>query len=244
VRHHTDIGVDVPPDLVVDDLLDTRELVGLDRLVMREVEAQSVRRDERALLLHVIAEHAAKRGVQQMRRGVIEPYRLTALPVERRVQLVADADLAALDRADMPVGRAELLRVRDAKLGVLGAQRAGIADLTAAFRVERRAIQHDRAARAARERLDRMPVGVVEGGDFAVKLKCIVAVELGWLEGDTRSTERSLEHCVPLPASGNKTARLARALALRRHLALEARLVDSEPALARDIRGQVDRKAV
>src|SRR5690606_27415733 len=77
VRHHADVGVDVAPDLVVDHLLDARELVRLDRLVVREVEAQSIRCDERALLLHVIAEHAAKRGVQQMRRGVIEPYRLT-----------------------------------------------------------------------------------------------------------------------------------------------------------------------
>jgi hypothetical protein len=38
---------------------------------MREVEAQPVGRDQRALLRDVIAEHLAQRLVQQMGRGMV-----------------------------------------------------------------------------------------------------------------------------------------------------------------------------
>src|SRR5690606_33999510 len=113
------------------------------------------------------------------------------------------------------------------------AEDAGIADLTAAFGVERRAIEHDRAARAALEPLDRMAVGVVERRDGAVELEPLVAVELG----------RLIEGRRPAPAC-REPARLAGALALRGHVLLEAGLVDREAALARDVRGQVDREAV
>ena len=41
---------------------------GVTGLEVREVEAQPVGRDQRALLLHVRAEHLAQRRVQQVRR--------------------------------------------------------------------------------------------------------------------------------------------------------------------------------
>jgi hypothetical protein len=43
----------------------------VQRLAMAEVEAQPVRRIERAALRHVIAKRAAQRLVQQMRRGMV-----------------------------------------------------------------------------------------------------------------------------------------------------------------------------
>ena len=58
--------------LLVDDALDAFErssrVIGCE---VREVEAQAIGRDERALLLHVRAEHLPQRRVEQMRRGVI-----------------------------------------------------------------------------------------------------------------------------------------------------------------------------
>ena len=58
---------------VVGDVLDALDLVGAHRLGMREIEAQPIGRDQRALLRHVIAEHLAQRLVQQMRRRMILP---------------------------------------------------------------------------------------------------------------------------------------------------------------------------
>src|SRR5690606_41450412 len=130
----------------------------------------------------------------EMRRRMVEPDRGAPLPVDRGVQAIADADLAALDRADVPVCRTELLRVRDAELGVpgRGAQRAGIADLPAALRVERRAVEDDGAARAGRQALDRMAVGVVERRDLAFELERLVAVECRRLiENRRRSAGRA-----------------------------------------------------
>jgi hypothetical protein len=39
--------------------------------MVREIEAQTIRLDDGARLVHVIAQDAAKRRVQQVRRGVI-----------------------------------------------------------------------------------------------------------------------------------------------------------------------------
>ena len=57
--------------IVVGDVLDLLELLGGHRLGMREVEAQPVGRDQRALLRDVVAEHLAQRLVQQMRRRMV-----------------------------------------------------------------------------------------------------------------------------------------------------------------------------
>ena len=56
---------------VVGDVLDAAQLVRRDRLLMHEVEPQPIRRDQRAALGDVIAEHLPQRLVQQMGRGVI-----------------------------------------------------------------------------------------------------------------------------------------------------------------------------
>ena len=46
-------------------------LLGVIGFGMREVEAQAIGRDQRALLRDVLAEHLAQRLVQQMRRRVV-----------------------------------------------------------------------------------------------------------------------------------------------------------------------------
>ena len=60
--------------MAVGEALHLRELLGRDRLVVREVEAQPIGRDERTRLLHVRPEHLAHCPVQDVGRGVIAPY--------------------------------------------------------------------------------------------------------------------------------------------------------------------------
>ena len=94
VVHHLRFGRRVAADLRVHQVLDLPQLVRRDRLEVREVEAQAVRRDERALLRDVRAEHLAQRGVQQMRGGVVERGGAAALAVDVRAERVADRDRA------------------------------------------------------------------------------------------------------------------------------------------------------
>jgi len=57
-RRHRQVGV----DLLVDEPLDLRDLLGGQRLIVREVEARLLAVDERALLVDVVAEHAPQRA--------------------------------------------------------------------------------------------------------------------------------------------------------------------------------------
>ena len=70
-RHHARLRRRVLQDLGVDDRLDAADLVVGHRRVVREVEARLVGIDERALLLHVRAEHLAQRLVHQVRGRVV-----------------------------------------------------------------------------------------------------------------------------------------------------------------------------
>jgi hypothetical protein len=114
---------------------------------MREIETQSICGDQRAFLLHMLAEHFSQRCVQQVRRGVIERDGRAALGIDLRLDFIADSKLAGLEHADVRERRADLLRVAHreacgASLRRASAEDAGIADLTAAFRVERRMVEH------------------------------------------------------------------------------------------------------
>ena len=59
---------------------------------MREVEAQMARIDQRACLLHVLAQHLAQRGVQQVRASVVAHGRAAHFVVDHGIDFVADAD--------------------------------------------------------------------------------------------------------------------------------------------------------
>ena len=72
----------------------SRELIGRDGLVMAEVEAQALGRDERPGLLHVRTEHLAQRPVQHVGRGVIAPDTVAAHTVDRGGDRVAFAIVA------------------------------------------------------------------------------------------------------------------------------------------------------
>ena len=70
----------------------SRELLGRDRLVMAEVEAQPIGRDERTRLLHVRTEHLAQRPVQDVGRGVVAADAVAADAVDRGGDGVAFGD--------------------------------------------------------------------------------------------------------------------------------------------------------
>ena len=70
--HVVDFGRMVAADLGIDLALDQRQFVGADRLEVREVEAQAIGCDQRALLGDMVAEHFAQGRVQQVRRAVVE----------------------------------------------------------------------------------------------------------------------------------------------------------------------------
>ena len=82
--HHGDPDVLVGENLGVDEVLHARRLFRGKRPVMGEIEPQSVRRHQRALLLDVITEHLAQRPVQQVGAGVIAPDGGPAVGVDRR----------------------------------------------------------------------------------------------------------------------------------------------------------------
>ena len=134
---------------VVGDVLDLRELLGRHRLGMREVEAQPVGRDQRALLRDVIAEHLAQRLVQEMRRGMVGADGGAARVIDVERERRAGLERALLDRADVHEQVAGLLLgVGDAEAHAVGGHHAGVADLAAGLAVERRLVDDDRAALA------------------------------------------------------------------------------------------------
>ena len=101
-------------DLGVDERLDAADLVVGHRRVVREVEARLVGVDQRALLLHVRAEHLAQRLVHQVRRRVVAHRAAARVEVDLRRDRVADRQLAGLHLAVVAedVGL-DLLRVLD-----------------------------------------------------------------------------------------------------------------------------------
>ena len=76
---------------------------------MREVEAQPVGRDQRALLRDVIAEHLAQRLVEEMRRRMVAPDRAAASMIDLERTARAGLQRALLDRAGVDEQVARLL---------------------------------------------------------------------------------------------------------------------------------------
>ena len=155
-RHHARAGRRVVEDLGVDDRLDAADLLVGHRRVVREVEARLVRVDERALLLHVGAQHLAQRLVHEVRRRVVAHRARARVVIDLGGHGVADRELARLHLADVAedIGL-DLLRVLDGEERQAGAalgKLAAVADLAAGLGVERRAVEDDDAALARGER--------------------------------------------------------------------------------------------
>ena len=135
-RAHRMVG----EDPLVDLLLDVAQLLGAQRLAVREVEAQLVGPDVGARLAHVRADALAQRRVQQVRRGVVARRRAPVRRIDARDDALALAQLALLGLEHERLVVAEPHDVDHARAAVaaLALDDAGVGDLPAARRVERR----------------------------------------------------------------------------------------------------------
>ena len=145
--HDRRIGRGVGQNFFVHPALDLGDLLGRDGRVVREVEARLLGIDERALLLHVRAQHLAQRLVHQVRDAVVAHGGGARGLIDARVHTVAHLERALRHHAVVTIDVGlDFLRVFDAEDHAFGQQLALVADLTAAFRIERRGVEHDDAA--------------------------------------------------------------------------------------------------
>jgi hypothetical protein len=144
---------------VVGDVLDLRHFLRRDRLGVRRSRSAAGRRDQRALLRDVIAEHQAQRLVQQMRRRMVRADRRAARVIDLQLQRRAEPSACLPSTFTLwPKDAVVLLRIGDAELRRFSPlSSAGIADLPAALAVERRLVEDDIALLARFERFDIWP---------------------------------------------------------------------------------------
>ena len=134
-RHDPHARLVVAAQEVVDLGLDRPDLVRRHRPGLAEVEAQPIRRHQRALLRHMLAEMPAQRCVQQVGGRMRAADAVAAGGVGLELDRVAHRQRPALEPADMDEQVAQpLLRVGDLDHGVAAADRAGVADLAARTR--------------------------------------------------------------------------------------------------------------
>src|SRR5262249_29056646 len=167
---------------VIGDVFDALDLLAADCLWMREVEAQPVRRDQRAFLRDVIAEYLAQSLVKKMRRRMVFADRAAAGVIDLKRQRGAGFHRAFFDGADMRVEVAGIfLRVGDLETNTVGRHDAGVADLAAGFTIEPRLIEDHAAAFAFFHRTDSLAVAQ-DGGNPALGALGLVAEKFGSAE--------------------------------------------------------------
>ena len=111
---------------------------------MREVEPQAVRRHKRAVLFDVRTEHFPQGRVHEMRGRVVAGRAEAEAGVHAGMHAVALPDAAADDDPLMEKQiRDRLRRLLDLDVAFRTAEHTLVADLTAAFGIERRAVQRD-----------------------------------------------------------------------------------------------------
>ena len=173
--------------------------------------------------------------------------------VDARIDHGAGRKRPARDHSDMHDRVRAALRVRDLEANPVGHEKAAITHLPPRLGVERRLAEHHRAFLLGLEPLDLSPVAQ-EGDDRRLAVEAVVAREGGRGTGtnDFRLRAGDGRHhrvrddlgpptedrCLLEPARG------AGAGALSFHRTLERVQIDTERALARDVRGQVHGKAI
>ena len=163
---------------------------------MAEVEPQPAGRHQRTRLTGVLAEHLLQRPVHDVRGGVGARGRLTASRVDRGVGDLARADLPGLDgphvHRGVPAGRHG---VGDANHAGVGADQALVPHLTAALRVERRAVEEHAHGLALFGGLELFGAVVQDQRDRRFGLGLVVADELGGRDGARFETDLDLLAC-------------------------------------------------
>ena len=110
---------------------------------MREVKTQPVVGYELARLLHMGAKHLPQRGLQKVRRRMVALDCRAAVRIDLKRQRIADRYRAAVDyRAVQEIAGMVLFRVPYSQSGLRVLRLAAVARLSAAFRVERRFVEH------------------------------------------------------------------------------------------------------
>src|SRR5260370_13510049 len=104
---------------------------------MRKIESQPVGGHQRTLLLDMRAENLPQCGVQQVSGGMIERDGFSTLNVDLRGHHIAYMQFTAFEHPDMGKRCAYLLGVAHGKPRPGALEDARIADLAAAFRIER-----------------------------------------------------------------------------------------------------------
>ncbi|CCZ49491.1 putative uncharacterized protein [Bacteroides sp. CAG:661] len=213
----------VGTDLGVDQAFYLAQLFVGHLLEVREVEAQRVRRNQRTLLLHVVAQHGAQGLVQQVRTRVVGGaggalvgvYAGHHRCVEVFGQLLGDMD-----------GQVVLLLGVDDVDGLeLTDQDARVAYLTAAFGVERRLVQHNLVERLA------LLLYLAVAQDTGFVFRIVVTYKFGG----------TFLQCNPVACFYGSG--VAGALLLLLHLGVELLEISRHAVLAQDQFGQVEREA-
>ena len=237
-RHDARRDGAVSQHLLVDYALSLAQLVEADGREVVEVEAQEGRRDERAGLADVLAEHARERLVQKVRRCVVALYVGAAHGVYLRRHAVAGLyrSLGYFSFMHYEIGDG-VNCVGDFKFHAAGVNPSGVSDLSALFSVERRVRKHKLGLLAfggfVRERAVHY-----DGLDLGLALRLGVAAE---------GRRRDFVGELGVDVLGNYAARLlargARPLALLLHGLFETVLVDGDIALGAHLFRKLEREA-
>ena len=231
-RHHFGAGRRIGQHFGVDDRLDLGDLLGRHGCVVREVEAGALGIHQRALLLHMAAQHFAQGLVHQM-GGAVVAHRLDPqLGVDLGGKHIADRD-RALEHATVVAEHIglDLQRVFHGETARRVTQFARVTGLAAALGVKRRVIQHHHGVVAGLGRSDADAVDV-DGRDLGrLTDQMLVAVEGGRHAG----IGEALGH---LELAGRASLG-----ALACHRGVKAGLINRHIALAADVGGQVDGEA-
>ena len=166
-------------DLLVDQVLDSLELLGGQSLEVCKVKAQVLGRHQRAGLGDVLAQDLLKGSVEQVRGGVVAAQGATALGVERRGHSGTDGQRALGNVRDVGIQAVVVLGIGNGKNNALGGKLSGIALLATHLGVERGAGEHDLDVLAGGSGLDGLAVAHDGDNLGALDHIVVIAVELG-----------------------------------------------------------------
>ena len=205
-------------------MLHFAQLLGCDLLEVREVEAQSVGRDERSALLHMCAQHLAQGSVEQVCAGVVRLNGTTGFNVDTchefclRVlrQLLHDVNALVV----------LTLGVDDVDGFVFADKYSAVTDLTAHLSIERGLVEHEFIERVLL--LRHLAIAKDVTGVFGV----VVAHELLLAIGNLH------------PVGALHLSGIAGALLLLLHLSIELVDVHRQAVLTADEFRQVEWEAV
>ena len=222
-------------DLLVDQVLDSLELLRGQSLEVREVKAQVLGRHQRAGLGDVLAQDLLKGGVEQVRGGVVAAQEATALGVERGGNSGTDSQRALGNVRDVGIQAVVVLGVGNGQNNALGGKLAGIALLATHLGIERSAVENDLDVLAGGSGLDGLAVAHDGNNLGALDHIVVIAVELS--RGDLVG---KLDPNVVEAAPGVAFGIGAGAGLLVLHAGSEAVHIDIVASGAGDLDGQVD----